>query len=106
MAAGRHSSVTDLSFGQHHKPSERITPQAGGIRPDSTKPPEEWMANTRELFEKSKQEFGEKVASIRDDQWGDSTPCSDWDVRALVNHLVYENAWIPPILGGKSIADV
>jgi uncharacterized protein (TIGR03086 family) len=27
-------------------------------------------------------------------------------VRALVNHLVSENAWIRPILGGQTIADV
>ena len=64
------------------------------------------MSRTRELFERACQQFGGKVAAIKDDQWGDSTPCTDWDVRALVNHLAYENAWIPPLLGGRTIADV
>src|SRR5206468_11675684 len=61
---------------------------------------------TSALFDRASNEFGEKVAAIKDDQWGDSTPCTEWDVRALVNHLVSENAWIPPILGGQTIDDV
>lgn len=28
------------------------------------------------------------VAGVRDDQWRDSTPCSEWDVRALTEHIV------------------
>src|SRR5207247_4069067 len=32
--------------------------------------------------------------------------CTDCDVRVLVNHRVYENLWMPPILEGKRIADV
>jgi uncharacterized protein (TIGR03086 family) len=28
------------------------------------------------------------VAGVRDDQWTAPTPCSEWDVRTLVNHLV------------------
>jgi uncharacterized protein (TIGR03086 family) len=31
---------------------------------------------------------GRLVAGIHDDQWGNPTPCSEWDVRALVNHVV------------------
>jgi uncharacterized protein (TIGR03086 family) len=33
-------------------------------------------------------------------------PCRDWDVRVLVNHVVGENRWIPPLLGGSTVADV
>ena len=32
--------------------------------------------------------------------------CGDWDVRALVNHIVSGNLWVPELVGGKSIADV
>ncbi|MDH3705059.1 MAG: TIGR03086 family metal-binding protein [Acidimicrobiia bacterium] len=28
------------------------------------------------------------VAAIDDDQWAASTPCTEWDVRALVNHMM------------------
>lgn len=51
-------------------------------------------------------EFGGRVRAIRDDQWSAPTPCTEWDVRALVNHLVYELRWMPPLLAGQTIADV
>ena len=38
--------------------------------------------------------------------WTLPTPCTDWDVRALTHHLVTENVWVPPLLGGATIAEV
>jgi len=64
------------------------------------------MAGTHDLYGRACDSFGEKVAAVKDDQWGGSTPCSEWDVRALVNHLVSENAWVPPLLAGKTISEV
>jgi uncharacterized protein (TIGR03086 family) len=32
---------------------------------------------------------GDLIAGVRSDQWSARTPCSDWDVRALSNHLVF-----------------
>ncbi len=32
--------------------------------------------------------FGRRLAGVRDDQWAAPTPCTDWDVRALVSHVV------------------
>jgi uncharacterized protein (TIGR03086 family) len=51
-------------------------------------------------------EFGKRVDAIRDDQWELGTPCSEWNVRDLVNHLVNENRWMLPLLEGKTIAEV
>lgn len=59
-----------------------------------------------ELHQQASREFGERVARIGDDQWGLSTPCPDWDVRALVHHLVYENVWTPPLMEGATIEEV
>lgn len=44
--------------------------------------------------------------AIRDDQWNRSTPCSEWDVRTLVNHLVYEDRWAPHLAKGETVEQV
>jgi uncharacterized protein (TIGR03086 family) len=38
--------------------------------------------------------------------WSALTPCSDWNVRTLVNHVVGEDRWTKPLVEGKTIADV
>jgi uncharacterized protein (TIGR03086 family) len=50
--------------------------------------------------------FGQRVAGVGADDWRAATPCADWDVRALVAHVVEENRWTPPLLAGRTIADV
>jgi uncharacterized protein (TIGR03086 family) len=47
-----------------------------------------------------------RVAEVGDDQWALPTPCSEWDVRALVNHVVGESLWTAPLLEGKTIEEV
>lgn len=38
--------------------------------------------------------------------WDSPTPCTDWTVRDLVNHLVHDQLWVPELLAGKTIAEV
>ena len=64
------------------------------------------MDAVSEQFERATAHFGDLVHQIKDDQWGAPTPCADWDVRALVNHLVYEARWAPPLLEGQSLEQV
>ena len=61
---------------------------------------------TRDLYARALKQFGEKVHAVREDQWANATPCSEWDVRALVNHLVNENLWVPPLIEGRTIEEV
>lgn len=59
-----------------------------------------------EAFRKAVAQFDLSITDVPDDAWHAPTPCSEWDVHALVNHVVGECAWIPPLLSGKSIAEV
>ena len=50
--------------------------------------------------------FAALVAGVGPGQWHDGTPCSQWDVRTLVHHLLYEQRWVPPLLEGLTIEQV
>jgi len=50
--------------------------------------------------------FDAVVREVGADQWSLPTPCSEWTVRDLVNHVVGEARWTPPLLAGLTIADV
>jgi len=63
-------------------------------------------ADQAELHRRAVEEFGARVRAVADDQWRLPTPCSDWNVRQLVNHLVYENRWTVPLMEGSTIAEV
>jgi uncharacterized protein (TIGR03086 family) len=63
-------------------------------------------ADQAALHRRAVEEFDERVRAVGDDQWELPTPCSDWNVRQLVNHLVYENRWTVPLMGGSTIAEV
>jgi uncharacterized protein (TIGR03086 family) len=50
--------------------------------------------------------FAALVAGVGPQQWDHDTPCSEWDVRTLVHHLLYEQRWAPPLLEGQTIEQV
>ena len=64
------------------------------------------MTELLDRFDRAVQEFDVRVKQIKDDQWDLPTPCSDWNVHDLVNHLVYEDVWVPPLLEGKTVEEV
>jgi uncharacterized protein (TIGR03086 family) len=64
------------------------------------------MSDVLELFERAQRHFGELVHQVDDEQWSHQTPCTDWDVRTLVNHLVYEARWAAPLFEGQTIEQV
>lgn len=58
------------------------------------------------LFERAVAGFGRRVDAVADDQWHDSTPCREWDVRMLVNHVTVEQLWVPLLVGGAGVEEV
>lgn len=61
--------------------------------------------NPVDLYRRSSAEFATRVHLV-DARWQARTPCPDWDVRELVNHLVNEERWTPPLLAGSTIDEV
>lgn len=64
------------------------------------------MTDASALYLRACDVFDERVRSVGPDQWTASTPCSEWDVRTLVNHVTVEDLWAPPLLEGKTMAEV
>ncbi|MFN8019250.1 MAG: TIGR03086 family metal-binding protein [Acidimicrobiales bacterium] len=62
--------------------------------------------DVRDLHAEGIEAFAAHLAAVPGDGWGWPTPCVEWDVRALVNHVVGENRWLPPLLEGATVADV
>lgn len=46
------------------------------------------------------------VSQIKSDQWQSDTPDTEWDVRQLLRHMVYELAWVPDLLAGRTLAQI
>jgi uncharacterized protein (TIGR03086 family) len=59
-----------------------------------------------EQFIASQELFSSLVNQVQSGDGHKPTPCTDWDVRALVNHMANENIWIPDLFAGKTVAEV
>ena len=64
------------------------------------------MTDALSLHATALEEFDRRVRAVGPDQWSDPTPDTAWDVRALVNHLVVEQLWMPLLLDGATVQDV
>lgn len=64
------------------------------------------MSTIPELYRRALEAFGGQLRAVHDDQWSHPTPCVDWSVRDLANHVIGENRWLPPMLAGKTVAEV
>ena len=64
------------------------------------------MTDIAQLHRSALEATGRVVLGIRPDQLPDPTPAGDWDVRALLNHVVAGNLWAAELASGKTIEDV
>jgi uncharacterized protein (TIGR03086 family) len=64
------------------------------------------MNDDVERFQRAAGGFGQRVHAVAASQWHDPTPCDEWDVRTLVNHVTVEQLWGPPLFAGQGVGDV
>src|SRR5450432_3977161 len=48
----------------------------------------------------------ELIVAVDDDQWSNPTPCPDWTVHALVNHLVFGNQLFGGLMRGEPLPPI
>ncbi len=60
----------------------------------------------KELFTYTLDQATAVVVQVEPDKLSLATPDTDWDVHALLAHMLYELAWVADIVAGKTIAEV
>jgi len=58
------------------------------------------------LYHRTVEAWADRVNAVGPDQWDRPTPCRDWTVGDLTNHVVGEDLWTAPLVNGSTIADV
>ena len=61
---------------------------------------------TGELYVKAMESTRAYVNGVGPDQWHGPTPCSEWDVKQVANHIIGENLWAAELFQGKTIGEV
>ncbi len=64
------------------------------------------MTEITQLHKRALDATGQVVAGINADQYDLPTPDADWDVRALLNHIVAGNLWAAELAAGRTIQQV
>ncbi|HVW23342.1 MAG TPA: TIGR03086 family metal-binding protein [Candidatus Saccharimonadales bacterium] len=59
-----------------------------------------------ELFAKCLEQATAIVKQVRTDQLVNATPDTDWNVRDLAHHMLYELSWVPAMVEGLTIDEV
>ena len=59
-----------------------------------------------DLLSRADDGFNQRLALVRPGQWAAQTPCTEWDVRALVNHVVGANRRYTMLLHGATTDEV
>lgn len=61
---------------------------------------------TKTYFFESLQHTDDIIMQIKASDWNNVTPCTEWNLHDLVNHMVVEVAWIPDLIDSKTIDEI
>jgi uncharacterized protein (TIGR03086 family) len=61
------------------------------------------MADPVALMLQGLREFGDRLDRVPNDQWGAPTPCTEWTVATLADHVIDESLWVAPLLAGHGL---
>ena len=62
--------------------------------------------DAKDLFREATKEANSCIIRINPDQLKSQTPCDEWSLRDLLQHMVNEMAWVPDMLAGKTVDEV
>jgi len=62
--------------------------------------------DTADLYSRSVASWLERVELVGPGDWERPTPCSEWSIRDLVNHVVGEDLWTVPLMEGRTMTEV
>src|SRR5215471_18500984 len=79
---------------------------AASARPEAPAPGRTPGIAALDLLSRADDGFAQRLALVRPDQWAAQTPCTEWDVRALVNHVVGASRRYTMLLHGATTDEV
>ena len=60
--------------------------------------------NAHALYERAARSMHDTLANVQPAQLGNPTPCSEWDVQALITHAIYSMEFLAPEADSDAIA--
>ena len=62
--------------------------------------------DSKDLFKQALNQATWVVNTSQPSHFDNTTPCADWNCRALLNHMLYELAWVDDLIAGRTVSEV
>ena len=86
--------------------SRRVVAASASVADHNGRPISVPVMDALEALSQSSEEFEARLRQVGDDQWDLPTPCTEWNVRELTNHMLLGTRMSVQLLAGASQQDV